>query len=79
MDREIVYKMGVKCGLLMKGDNWGSRFDALMKFADLVAAAEREECARVAAQYAKTNEDTDHMVARLFGYCADDIRSRGDK
>lgn len=42
MDRETVYKMGVKSGLLMEGQDFGFRFDEVMKFAELVAVEEIE-------------------------------------
>jgi hypothetical protein len=45
----------------------------LTRFAALVAAAEREECAKVCESL---NEDFDHLYVEA---CADAIRARGNK
>jgi hypothetical protein len=48
------------------------------RFAALVAAAEREACAKLADKYAKANEENDNM-ATAFIHLADAIRARGEK
>jgi len=51
--------------------------DAAKELAELVAAAEREACAKMANKYAKSNEENDNMVA-AFVHLADAIRARGE-
>jgi hypothetical protein len=47
----------------------------LERFAALVAAAEREECAKVVERYAEANQESDLMVD-AFTHCAAAIRGR---
>ena len=49
----------------------------LERFAALVAAAEREECAKLAREYAKTNSDSD-VIRFGFLHLAGTIRARGE-
>jgi len=52
--------------------------EGFARFAALVAAAEREACAKLADKYAKANEENDNM-ATAFIHLADAIRARGEK
>ena len=52
--------------------------DALLKFAALVAAAEREACAEICDEQMEIREINTAMAVAA-GNCADAIRARGDK
>ena len=52
-----------------EADLWGDIY-AIQRFANLVAAAEREACAEVAEK---------HFTYYGYQYIADDIRSRGQE
>lgn len=67
------------------GDIWGSTNGALLRFAALVAAYEREECAKVAealenrvviSHPARVDFDPDSMLARRIAAL---IKAKGDK
>ena len=69
-DAEII-RMAVKCGLVTTGNRDSFYVDALGEFARMVAAAEREECA-------KAVEAESHMFATLEAAksCANAVRER---
>ena len=74
MTRDDIIRMAIKAGLLPSAEIYE---DDLERFAALVAAFEREECAQVAAA---TVCDT-HIPtgARIYGTrAADNIRARGN-
>lgn len=54
---------------------WKPGVGNLMRFAELVAKHEREECAKVCEQHAK--DSWDHEGGALA--CADKIRARGEQ
>ncbi len=81
MTRDDIYRMAREVG----GDDWGIFRDfmpELEHFAALVAAAEREECAKVcdeleaSMQNGKRTKDGDH-AAFTAGIIAERIRARG--
>jgi len=63
MTSDKVYKLIEDNGLTLQGD--------IEHFAELVARAEREECAKVADCYSQYNQDTPADIA-------EDIRARGE-
>ena len=75
MTRDEMIDMAVSVGLLRRGDvrvepdTWG--LTEVRRFASLVAAAEREECAQVCDE---------RELANLYGVkeCATAIRARGN-
>jgi hypothetical protein len=76
MTKDDIIRMAVQCQLVTTGNRDGVYMDALERFAALVAAAEREACAKVCdARYMGDNNRED-MEARR---CADLIRARGEK
>ena len=72
MNREEIIKLARKAGYEPKL-GWELAFDLwdfdFERFADIVAAAEREACAKVADKYASIGG----------GFIADEIRARGEK
>jgi len=58
-----------------EGDAHSLRFDELERFAALVAAAEREECAKLAEE-GSDDEPYGHAKARAY-LIAESIRARG--
>jgi hypothetical protein len=70
MNQELI-DMAEKCGLLGKDPYLGGMYsNALKAFASLVAAAEREACAKVCDEVAESRGDADE--------CATEIRARGE-
>ena len=78
MNSDDIMKLAVKAGLLNYVDNetpkryfidGNADIEDVQKFADLIAAAEREECAKVADKYASIGA----------GFIADEIRARKTK
>ena len=80
---ENIIRMAQEAGIGVKKDLedwhvpvWHLGIDYLVRFAALVAAAEREECAKVCEQM----PDLEHgWRANLPSDCADAIRVRGEK
>lgn len=75
MDREDIIKLAMEAGFEINGLGWtytqGFLSEHLEHFAALVAAREREECAKVCEQAA----DDEFYMGRQY---ADAIRARGD-
>lgn len=57
--------------------DWDCLIDDLQEFAALVAAAEREACAKVCEGIARDIYSMENL--REYGECAAAIRARGDK
>lgn len=87
MKREDIIRMAREAGIDCDtdGDIWGSTNGALLRFAALVAAAEREACAKVAealenrvviSHPARVDFDPDSMLARRIAAL---IKAKGDK
>lgn len=72
MNRYDILKLAREAGMF---GGWTLNETMLERFAALVAAAEREACAKVADRYAEANSESDNM-AWAFGHCAAAIRSR---
>ena len=51
MNRDEIIRLAIECQLVTTGNRDGFYMDALAQFAALVAAAEREACAKVAARW----------------------------
>ena len=66
-----------ECGI-PEFENNESQADNIIRFATLVAAAEREACAQMAGNYAAANAESDNM-AWAFLHLATAIRARGEK
>jgi hypothetical protein len=60
-------------------ENNESQADNILHFAALVAAAEREACAKVCDSEVEKLTQWHPREARAVGVCADAIRARGDK
>lgn len=54
--------------------HWWGKEDEILKFAELVAAAEREACARLCIEMASWHGD---LVTAAYDSAADAIRARG--
>jgi hypothetical protein len=66
MIKDEIIRMAIKCQLVTAGNREGLYMDALTEFAALVAIAEREECAELAAWLLKmpTNDISAAIRAR---------------
>ena len=74
MTQEDIIRMAVTCQLITTASRDGVYMKALERFATVVAAAEREACAKVCdARYMGDNNRED-MEAKK---CAEAIRARG--
>jgi hypothetical protein len=75
MTREEMIRMAQEAGWEYATDDRG--FEPLWRFAALVAAAEREACAKVCETYETSSnmEDAPH-IAMIFNDCANAIRAR---
>ncbi len=74
MTIDEIIRMAIKCQLVNAGNREGLYMDALAEFADLVAAAEREECAKVCDQLAQDDPyDTSSKAAKWLAVA---IRAR---
>jgi hypothetical protein len=65
MAREAGWRVDFE-GEILEGDGWHIQTDIVERFAELVAAAEREKCA-------------DELFADGWGYAAKTIRARGQE
>ena len=72
MNRDDVIRMAVQCQLVTAANREGIFMDALDQFAKLVAAKEREACAKVCDEWAKTSYLSEAKS------CARIIRERGE-
>ena len=79
MNRDDIIRMAREAKLSHEIGVFGYPYlPELERFAALVAAAEREECAKIVVKYAKANEESD-IMATAFDHCAAAIRARGKK
>jgi hypothetical protein len=79
MDREDIIKMALEAHGPITGKWWDMDVAALKRFAALVAAHEREQCAKVCeAQYAGLNSLWSYQIGAAKS-CAAAIRARGGK
>ena len=70
MTRDEIVLMARKADLWLTSDE---RIAAVVRFAELVAAAERSACAQVCEEF---EEDMGHGISQR---CANAIRARGEK
>ena len=73
MTQDEIIEMAIQCRLVTTGNRDGLYMDALTEFAKLVAAKEREACAKVCEE-AGTVEQWDGLSE-----AADRIRARGEQ
>ena len=77
MNRDDIIRMAREAGLVPKWLELCPKDDpkALVRFAALIAAAEREECAKVCETHAAANTSWTKAAVKD---CADAIRARGN-
>lgn len=78
MNREDIIRMAWKAGferLGHTGNDWVCYPEDIERFAELVASAEREACAKVCEEQAK--EYASMAAWKLCNECANAIRARG--
>lgn len=77
MDRDDIIRMADEASGGRPADGWGVMLDheQLERFAELVAAAEREACAKVCDKIS----DDDGFEGGYADYCARAIRARGQE
>ena len=78
MNRDDIIRMAADAGLIRSGDGWTMPshwgLSEVERFAKLVAAAEREACAKVCAEMRFNNIEKDWSVGVAF--CAEAVRAR---
>lgn len=73
MTRDDILRMAREAGFVDESFcRWGAYSDDIERFANLVAAAEREACAKLCDEIDDGRED-------LSAKCAEAIRARGEK
>lgn len=82
MTRDDIIRMAREAGFV-SAEYWPNDFKGLAscveRFAALVAAAEREACARMCDGIALKYKHPDDVAERVASeWCADDIRARGN-
>ena len=78
MNRDDIIRMAQECGILMRSHEHQEEPTKLERFAALVAAAEREACAKVCDAQAKSLKDDGlPTMAYEARYSAAAIRARG--
>ena len=82
MTRDEIVQMAWDCGILMRSHQHQDEPTKLERFAERIAAAEREACAEVCEAAAKTleinREDIEPMPRTVAIQCAAAIRARGE-
>lgn len=76
MTKDDIIRMAVKCQLLTAANREGVYAEALERFASLVSAAEREECAKLCDSRNVGDHNREDAEARR---CAATIRERSTK
>ena len=71
MTRDDIIRMAESCGI-PEFENNESQADNIMRFAALVAAAEREACAKVCDEFAARDK-----LSNYYAVAANAIRARG--
>ena len=72
MTRDEIIRFAIQCNLVTTGNRDGVYMDALTEFAHLVAAKEREACAKVC-------ESEGIRIDASYLTCAEAIRARGEQ
>ena len=84
MTKDKIIHLAVECQLVTKGNSGGVYIDALVLFAELVAAHEREACAEVCEQSAEKIREShpeyvNQVGKKICENLAAAIRFRGGK
>ena len=82
MTREDIVRMAWECGILMRSHEHQEEPTKIERFAALVAAYEREACAKLCDDKVDSEYSTgkvDHNEIAWTLVCAIAIRARGDK
>ena len=72
MNSDDIIRMAVECQLVTTANRDGIYVEALERFAELVAAAEREACAKAVEGYCGAWDDQGYALTQI-------IRARGNK
>jgi len=77
MDKDDIIRMAKKAGKIQSGVEYTMPFEVLERFANLVAAAEREACAKVCDKHAEMHrQNRQFTFASADDKCAHAIRKR---
>ena len=76
MTQDEIIRFAIQCRLVTTGNRDGLYMDALTEFANLVAANEREECAKVCEH---TAQESDSFTESILRATATQIRARGEQ
>ena len=78
MTQDEIIRFAIQCHLVTTGNRDGLYMDALTEFAKLVAAKEREACAKVCVEDSAQAMDFTYSSTLVGGYFAELIRARGE-
>ena len=76
MTRDEIIRFAIQCHLVTTGNRDGVYMDALTEFANLVAAKEREACAK---ECEHTAQESDSFTESILRATATQIRARGEQ
>jgi hypothetical protein len=76
MTQDEIIRFAIQCRLVTTGNRDGLYMDALTEFAKLVAAKEREACAKVCDELVNAENSGDYQNAA--NWCSERIRARGE-
>jgi len=76
MKQDEIIRFAIQCRLVTTGNRDGLYMDALTEFAKLVAAKEREACAKVCDEL--VNEENSGDYQNAANWCSERIRARGE-
>ena len=79
MTQDEIIRFAIQFRLVTTGNRDGVYMDALTEFANLVAAKEREECAKLIDEEALDAYTIDDSLARATENYASLIRARGEQ
>ena len=75
MTQDEIIRFAIQCRLVTTGNRDGLYMDALTEFAKLVAAKEREDCAKECEYIA---QESDSFTESILRATATQIRARGE-
>jgi hypothetical protein len=78
MTQDEIIRFAIQCRLVTTGNRDGIYMDALTKFANLVAAKEREACAKACDSLNFIDNGTPAGTRSTNRHCAAAIRARGE-
>ena len=76
MTQDEIIRFAIQCRLVTTGNRDGLYMDALTEFAQLVAAKEREACAK---ECEHTAQESDSFTESILRATATQIRARGEQ